>query len=117
MLSISVQTITEKVKDVIFETGLMSPRSAITTSQRFKEDYGLVGSGPIAAFTSRVNGKFKPNGITISVPAMAGCARVSNLISLLSKKGIKLTKSSLPGLAVAKRRIKKTKKRTTRRRS
>lgn len=83
MRGISEQTITEKVKDVIFETGLFSPRSAIRPHHRFKADYGLDGRGPVAAFTSRINGAFRPHGITISPTEMAGCLRVLDLISLL----------------------------------
>ncbi|MGE3992658.1 hypothetical protein [Pseudorhodoplanes sp.] len=106
MLGISKKTITEKVKDVIYETGLFSPRSGITIYHRFKEDYGLEGAGAIAAFTSRVNGRFKPYGATISTTEMAGCARVSNLISLLFKKANKLVRkvpARFEGLLVRRR--------------
>jgi hypothetical protein len=98
MQGISKETITEKVKDVIFETGLLSPRSAITVNQRFKQDYGLQGKGPIAAFTSQVNARFKPYGKSISTAAMAKCVRVSNLISNLAGQKSGLTKKpiSLP---------------------
>lgn len=91
MPNISEPTATELVKDVIYETGLFSPRGAITTRHRFKEDYGLEGRGPIAAFTSRINGRFKPYGKTISPAQMAGCKRVSNLVSLLASSQNALT--------------------------
>ena len=99
MQGISKETITEKVKDAIYETGLLSPRGAITVNQRFKQDYGLQGKGPIAAFTSQVNSRFKPYGKSISTVAMAKCNRVSDLISKLAgpksaliKKPISLSK-------------------------
>ena len=91
MRSISKDTITEKVKDVIYETGLLSPRSAITTKQRFSADYGLEDGGAIAAFTARLNTQFRPYGITVSRDEMAACERVSNLITLLVNKGNKPT--------------------------
>jgi hypothetical protein len=98
MLGISKETITEKVKDVIFETGLLSPRSAITVNQRFQQDYGLEGAGPIAAFTSQVNARFRPYGKSISTVAMAACVRVSDLISQLAGRTSGLIKKpiSLP---------------------
>lgn len=86
MPCISEQTIVEKVKDVIYETGLMSPRSAISMAHRFKEDYGLSGKGPLIAFTTRVNDQFEPYGIGISVDAMSACVRVSDLVATLHAK-------------------------------
>jgi hypothetical protein len=93
MPGISKQAVTENVFDVIFETGLFSPRSGITGNHRFKQDYGLEGNGAIAAFTSRINGRFKPFGATISTAEMAGCARVSNLITLIHGRANTLVES------------------------
>jgi acyl carrier protein len=116
MRGISKETITEKVKDVIYETGLMSPRSAITTRQRFREDYGMEDEGQFAALTNRVNGQFQPYGITISTPEMEGCERVSDLIDLLAKRRTKLKIARIPGIRRRRRAKKPAKRRGGRRR-
>lgn len=73
------------VYDVIFATGLWSPKNTIRDEHRFKEEYGMTQADK-DAWLVHLNNKIAPLGVLVSLAEIRACKRVGDLVNLILAK-------------------------------